>query len=226
MNLPCPATRAAMCALVMAGIALGCPTQALGQAHNIEASDEIARLDERIDKLETAMEAQRSQSSAVAVLVAIAVGIGASTHSAYLVEWLSRHRLRPVLAWSAFGGGRKLAKRGLPDGAVTLMVRITNVGHVAAVDVVSRTMIRVSGDKEGGLLRHTKPDSVGSLHPHASMDIPVELSGDEHDMIRNGATATFEITLEYVTVNNRRYSYGLNGTYSGRMEVLDTVFRG
>ncbi|RNJ73353.1 MAG: hypothetical protein EB833_03015 [Thaumarchaeota archaeon S13] len=223
MTLPGAATCAAACALAMACVALGNPTQALGQGHGAEASAEIARLNERIDELEAEMSAQQSQSSGVTVLVAIAVGMAASTHSAYLVEWLSRHRLRPVIAWSALGGGRKLAKRGLPGGGVVLMVRITNVGEVAAVDVVSSTRIRVSRRSGDGLLRHTKPDAVGSLYPHASTDILVELTGDEHGMVRNGAKAAFEIMLEYVTVNNRKYSYKVVGTYSGSAETLKTA---
>jgi len=124
--------RAAALVLAVACAAFGEPAQALGQAHNATAHGqlvgEIARLNERIDELESGMEAQWSQSPTMTIIIAIAAGVAASTHSAYLVEWLSRHRLRPVLAWSTLEKGRKLSKRGLPDGSLVLMVRMANLG--------------------------------------------------------------------------------------------------
>jgi len=219
--------RAAALFLAVACVAFGEPAQALGQAHNAtthaQLADEIARLNERIGDLESGMEGRWSQSPTMTIIIAIAAGVAASTHSAYLVEWLSRHRLRPVLAWSTFEKGRKLAKRNLPDGIPVIMVRMTNVGQVAAVDVVSRTRIRISKPNERGVLRRTKPDSLGSLHSSASTDILVKLSEDEWNMIQNGTTVTFTITLEYKTVGSRKYSYKASVTYSENTEALRTV---
>lgn len=222
--------RATVFAMTVACIVLLEPAQAMGQAHNATAhgqlADEVARLSERIGGLEAGMGAQWRQSPTLAIIIAIAAGVAASTHSAYLVEWLSRHRLRPVLAWVTFGEGRKLVKRSLPGGPTVVMVRITNVGQVAAMDVVSRARVGVSSHMERRFLRHARPDLVGSLHPGTSTDILVEISEEEHSVIQGGGTARLEITLEYMTVDNRRHSYIVGGSYSEGANALKTVSRG
>jgi len=215
------AARIALCALAIAAVALGHGPLALGQGHNATAPATGGAAAEA-GRAAALPDAGHDVTSVVASSLA---GILAGTHSAYLTMLLDRRRTRPAIAWSSYGEGNNIAEKALPDGSTALMVRITNVGQVAAVDIVSHMSTSVDGPGGEG----PKPDSssgfVGSLHPGASTDVLAVLSAEEIGRVRDGRTARLEVVLEYTAVDGRRYSCGIVGLYSGRYGVLETIWR-
>lgn len=231
MRLAC--ARTALCALALAA-ALAPGPLALGQEHNATspaaggASD--GALAARVDALERAVASQDRESALTSAVLPSLIAILAGTQSAYLTVLFDRRRRRPMLAWSTYGEGYRLGKRAMPDGSTTLMVRVTNVGEASAVDIESRTAASVQEPGERELRGKAGPagptlDFVGSLHPGASADIPIALSGGELSRIQGGAVAAIDIVLEYKRADGRAYSCGIAVFYSGKFEVLVTRWR-
>lgn len=228
--------RAALCALALALVATA-PVpgpQAQGQEHNVtspvgsDARD--GALADRVGALERAVASQDRESVLLSAVLPSLIAILAGTQSAYLAVLFDRGRRRPMLAWSTHGEGRRLGKRATPGGSATLMVRVTNVGDASAVDIESRatTSVREPGAQElRGEAGPAGPalDFVGSLHPGASADIPITLSGDELSRIQGGDVAVLDIVLEYKRADGRSYSCGIAVVYSGQFEVLVTRWR-
>lgn len=210
-----------------------CP-QALGQEHNATSPAGGGALDgalaDRVGALERAVASQDRESVLLSAVLPSLIAILAGTQSAYLAVLFDKRRRRPMLAWSTHGEGRRLGKREMLDGSVTLMVRVTNVGDASAVDIESRTTASVQGPGERELRGKAGPagpalDFVGSLHPEASADIPITLSSGDLSRIHAGEVAVLDIVLEYKRADGRPYSCGIAVIYSGRFEVLVTRWR-
>lgn len=226
--------RTVMCAVATA-VALGSTVPVLGQEDGGMVADGLARMNERIDAIEAdglasmneridAIEADvteyRGSSQLTNIAIAIAVSFAGGAHSAYLVEWLSRHRTRPILSWSMFDDGLPFTLRDTTDGSMAIAVRITNVGHAAAVDIVGHAGVRISAYGASEIFLDTQPNFVGSLHPGASAQVLVTLSRAEHKMVMEGKTAEFALLLRYKAMNNRSYTYRVSGTYSRDVRIL------
>lgn len=178
----------------------------------------IGGLEERIGKLETSEE-ERDQFPAMTISIAIAASIVASTHSAYLVKWLSRHRFRPILSWSMSDGGVPFETRDMPGGIRSPLVRVANVGQVAAVDIVGYIEAPVSSTAKRTTMRRP-PHYFGALHPGASAQIAVPLEPKHHEKVMAGATMAFELFLKYKTVDGQHYTYRVAGVYSLSVRAL------
>lgn len=222
----------ALCVLAIAAMTLGHGPQAQGQEHNATAAARDGTHDDglaaRVDALERAAAREGQESILISALLPSLLAIIAGAQSAYLTVHLDKRRRRPTLAWTTYGDGNRLDKKNMPDGSVTLMVRITNVGEAAAVDIESRTTTSVQEPSgQAGQAASADPtiDFVGSLHPKASADIPITLSSGELERIRDGEVATLDIVLDYKGADSRAYSCGIAVIYSGRFEVLVTRWR-
>jgi len=204
--------------------ALGDPAPLLGQEDGAavpgQVADELARMDERIESLEADAAEYRGASQLTNIAIAIVVSFVGGAHSAYLLEWLSRHRTRPILSWSMFDDGLQFALKDAPGGSKGVVLRITNVGHAAAVDIVGYSGVRVPAYGGEEIFLGTRPQFVGSLHPGASAQVLVPLSRAEHEMVMGGETAEFALLLRYKAMNNRSYAYMVSGTYSRDARVL------
>lgn len=216
------AAQVIMCALAVA--ALGGPAplfaQEGGGAPAGPAPDELARMGERIDAIEADVAEHRGSSRLANTVIAVAVSFAGGAHSAYLLEWLSRHRNRPILSWSMFDEGVQFEPRDAPGGSRGIAIRITDVGHAAAVDIVGHAGVRIPAYERSEIFLDTRPDFAGSLHPGASALVLVPLSRAEHEMVMDGETAEFALLLRYKAINNRVYTYRVSGTYLRDVLIL------
>lgn len=216
------AAQAIVCALAVAALGGTAPlfAQEGGGAAAGQAPGELARMSERIDAIEADVAEYRASSQTTNIIIAIAVSFAGGAHSAYLVEWLSRHRTRPILSWSMFDDGLQFALRDAPGGSRGIAIRITNVGHAAAVDIVGHAGVRIPAYERSEIFLDTRPNFVGSLHTGASALVFVALSRAEHEMVMDGETAEFALLLRYKAMNNRSYTYRISGTYSRDVRIL------
>lgn len=202
--------------------ALGHPPLLLGQEH---AEPSPGQNGMRIDDLSARVKAlegadRRATESWLSVPYVVLTAV-AGTQLAYLTVQIFRNRARPVLSWSAFDDGREFALRDMPDGSKQLAIRITNVGQAAAVDIVWHVGTMVAARTAADIPLDSGPHFVGSLHPGASTQVLIPVSGAEHARAMGGEMVSFSLMLRYKSMGNRRYAHKVSGRYSkdGRLLV-------
>jgi len=179
---------------------------------------------ERIDALSSRVKALEGEGRpgteewpAVPYVVLMAV---AGTQLAYLTAQMFRNRARPVLSWSMLDDGLEFALRDMPDGSKRIAVRITNVGQAAAVDIVWNAGTMVSALATEAIPVGASTHFMGSLHPGASAQILVPVSGAEHARIMGSESVAFVLVLRYKSMGNRRYTHRVSGMYSKDSRAL------
>lgn len=215
--------RTVLCVLAAVAAALVSGPEASGQEHNATSPAAGGARDgdlaDRVGALERAAAPQGTEPLLVSVAIPSVIAALAGAQSACLAVLFDRRRRRPMMAWSTHGEGRRPGRRDMPDGTATLMVRVTNVGDASAVDIESRTTtgVREPGAREArGEAGPDGPalDFVGSLHPEASADMPIALSGDGLSGIQRGDVAVLDIVLDYKGADGRAHSCGIAVIYS------------
>lgn len=204
----------ALCALA-AVAALGHPPLLLGQER---AEPSPGQNEGRIDDLsarvkaleEAAKPGTESRLTATYVILTAAAGM----ELVYLTAQAVKRRARPILSWSALDDGLEFAVRDMPDGSKRLAIRIANVGRAAAVDIVWHVGTMVSAHTITDIPLGPSPHFVGSLHPSASTQILIPVSGAEHARAMGGETVSFSLMLRYKSIDNRRYAHRVSGRYS------------
>ena len=202
-------------------------TPAQGQGDDgIEAlAEELRQLREAVEESSRADRDLFLVSLVIGTVIAV-VAIAGTVCNALL---LRRHvnavkddmgkRLRPLLRWTADGDlpSRTLA---VIDGN-QIKIRIINAGQVAAVGIVLGGRFGLTGDFEAGREARYEGAQWGSLAPNKSMEVDLEITGEQMRRIRKeGERFHIEILLKYQDPGGKDYEYSMNGHYDGKSVIL------
>ena len=130
--------------------------------------------------------------------------------------------LRPIISWTKYEDEDMYKPSSDYDGD-QLLIRLTNVGRGAALDIKWRCKAGIVGAGDYMDDSNMTYHLVGSLAPNASSVVPVVLTTSELSEKYDGRTLQIFATAAYKSADNKEYRYFLCGSrVRGRLVLAGT----